>query len=97
MFEKCNNTQDSNSIKARTNVEITDITSKLTSITEDPIDFRTGNPLDPLKSFSKAIMLKWIISISPVENVKPESLTNDTFSEELSHPQLFATEKVSNK
>ena len=39
-FEKCNDTQDSNSIKVRENVEIADITSKLTSVIADPIDCR---------------------------------------------------------
>ena len=39
LFEKCNDTQDSNSVKVRKNVEIVDITNKLTSITADPTDF----------------------------------------------------------
>ena len=33
------------------------------------------------------------ISIVPGENVTPESLLNDTFCEELSHPLLFPTGK----
>ena len=33
------------------------------------------------------------ISIAPGENVMPESLTNDKFYEELSHPHLFPTGK----
>ena len=43
MFEKCNDSQNSNSIKVRKNVEIANITSKLTLIIADPTDFRIEN------------------------------------------------------
>ena len=33
------------------------------------------------------------LSIAPVENVRPESFTNDIFCEKLSHPHLFPTRK----
>ena len=39
----------------------------------------------------KAVQLLLFILIAPGENLKPESLTNYIFCEELSHPHLFPT------
>ena len=53
------------------------------------------NPLDTYRcSASETILVNTsceneFISIAPVENVRPESLTNDIFCEELSHPHLL--------
>ena len=57
------------------------------------------NPLDTYKcSASETVLVNTsceneFISIAPVENVRPESLTNDILCEELSHPYLFPTGK----
>ena len=57
------------------------------------------NPLDTYRcSASKTVLVNTtceneFISIAPGENVRSESLTNDIFCEELSHPHLFPTEK----
>ena len=57
------------------------------------------NPLDTYRcSASETVLVNTsceneFISIAPGENVRPESLTNDIFCEELSHPHLFHTGK----
>ena len=57
------------------------------------------NPLDTYRcSANETILVNTsceneFISIAPGENVMPESLTNDKFCEELSHPHLFPTGK----
>ena len=53
------------------------------------------NPLDTYRcSASETVLVNTsceneFISIAPIENVRPESLTNDIFFEELSHPHLL--------
>ena len=57
------------------------------------------NPLDTYRcSASETVLVNAsceneFISIAPGKNVRPESLTNDIFCEEVSHPHLFPTEK----
>ena len=57
------------------------------------------NPLDTYRYSANGTVLvntsceNKFVSITPGENVIPESLTNDKFCEELSHPHLFLTEK----
>ena len=57
------------------------------------------NPLDTCRYIASGTVLvntsceSEFISIAPGENVRPESLTNDIFCEQLSHPNLFPTRK----
>ena len=57
------------------------------------------NPLDTYRpNASETVLVNtlcetYFISRPPGENIRPESLTNDIFYEELSHPHLFPTEK----
>ena len=56
------------------------------------------HPLGTYRCVNKTVLVNTscqneFISIAPGENVMPESLTNDKFYEELSHPHLFPTGK----
>ena len=73
LFEKFNDTQDTNSIKVRKNFEIVDITTKLKPKIADPIDFRiedgicVNNDRDADSTNSKSIDWKAEFRENPVD------------------------------